>query len=216
MAGRRPKSTRQKQKEGNPGKPVGAVNKTTRAVKEVFAQVFNELQEDPEKDYHLSQWAKKNSTEFYKLSSKLIPLSIGGDVDNPLVVAANISKEQIVLYGDIEDITLVDDMEEITIIINTPELFMHINNMKISNYLLKFTDYTNLGRDFSNSTGKLTETGVLISKDYLNFIYPYPNPRDFDTRGYFNEFLRPSKCIKIEKSDTTNINIRQFCPELFI
>ncbi len=129
----------------------------------------------------------------------------------------NISKENISLDGELEDITLVDDMEEITIIINTPELFMHINNnyKDIPNYLLKFTDYTDLGRDFSNSTGKLTDKGVLISKDYLNFIYPYPNPRDYDIRGYFNKFLRPSKCVKIEKSNTTNINNREMCPELF-
>ena len=138
---------------------------------------------------------------------------IKGDID-----IMNIPKENILLYGDIEDIKLVDDMEEITIIINTPELFMHINNMnkETNNYLLKFTDSSNLGREFSNSTSKLTENCVLITKDYLNFIYPYPNPRDYDTRGYFSNFLRPSKCVKIEKSDTTNINSRELCPQLFI
>jgi hypothetical protein len=116
-----------------------------------------------------------------------------------------------------ENIIYSDDKEQ-SILIDKAELFMHINNnyKDIPNYLLKFTDYTNLGRDFSNSIGKLTENGVLISKDYLNFIYPYPNSRDYDIRGYFNQFLRPSKCIKIEKSNTTNINNREMCPQLFI
>lgn len=84
-------------KEGNPGKPVGAVNKTTRKVKEVFAQVFNELQEDPEQEYHLSKWAKKNSTEFYKLSSKLIPIQLGGDPENPIGISSldNLTFEQL-------------------------------------------------------------------------------------------------------------------------
>ena len=75
-------------KEGNPGKPKGAVNKTTKAVKEVFAEVFNQLQEDPEQEYHLTKWAKKNTTEFYKLSSKLIPIALGGDPDNPIGVSS--------------------------------------------------------------------------------------------------------------------------------
>jgi hypothetical protein len=129
-----------------------------------------------------------------------------------------------IMNGDIditkipkENIIYSDDKEQ-SILIDNAELFMHINNnyKDIPNYLLKFTDYTDLGRDFSNSTGKLTEKGVLISKDYLNFIYPYPNHRDYDTRGYFNQFLRPSKCVKIEKSNTTNINNREMCPQLFI
>jgi hypothetical protein len=72
--------------EGNPGKPKGAVNKTTRIVKEVFADVFSDLQKDDTKDYHLKNWAEKNPTEFYKLSSKLIPIQLAGDSDNPIAV----------------------------------------------------------------------------------------------------------------------------------
>lgn len=70
-------------KKGNPGKPKGAVNKTTKLVKEVFADVFNDLQKD--KVANLKAWAKKNPTEFYKLSSKLIPLQLSGDPDNPIL-----------------------------------------------------------------------------------------------------------------------------------
>jgi hypothetical protein len=72
-------------KEGNKGKPVGAVNKTTRIVKEVFAQVFSDLQDDPKAN--LKVWAKDNPTEFYKLSSKLLPIQIAGDAENPLMIS---------------------------------------------------------------------------------------------------------------------------------
>lgn len=69
-------------KEGNPGKPKGAVNKTTKIVKDVFADVFTKLQSDPKAK--LLVWAKANPTEFYKLSSKLIPIQLGNDPENPL------------------------------------------------------------------------------------------------------------------------------------
>jgi hypothetical protein len=68
--------------KGNPGKPKGAVSKTTKLVKEVFAEVFTELQSDP--TAKLSAWGKQNPTEFYKLASKLIPIQIAGDPENPL------------------------------------------------------------------------------------------------------------------------------------
>lgn len=68
--------------KGNPGKPKGAVSKTTRLVKDVVAEVFNELQDDPK--VKLKAWAKENPTEFYKLSSKLIPIQLGNDPDNPI------------------------------------------------------------------------------------------------------------------------------------
>lgn len=69
-------------KKGNPGKPKGAVNKSTRIVKEVFANVFSKLQKDPKAN--LTKWARANPTEFYKLAAKLIPLQLGNDPDNPL------------------------------------------------------------------------------------------------------------------------------------
>lgn len=69
---------------GNPGKPKGAVNKSTRVVKEVFADVFSDLQED--KKANLKEWAKENPTEFYKLASKLIPVQLTGDAENPVTL----------------------------------------------------------------------------------------------------------------------------------
>lgn len=70
--------------QGNTGRPKGATNKTTRTVKEVFAKVFDELQDDPKAN--LKVWAKNNKTEFYKLSSKLLPIQLAGDPENPIPV----------------------------------------------------------------------------------------------------------------------------------
>lgn len=67
--------------KGNPGKPKGAVNKTTKLVKEVFAEAFAVLQED--EVVKLAVWGKENPTEFYKLASKLIPTQMD--------IAANIN-----------------------------------------------------------------------------------------------------------------------------
>ena len=76
-------STRFKKGEAT-GRPKGAVNKTTRAVKEVFATVFSNLQEDPK--YNLEKWAKGNITEFYKLATKLIPTEIDGNFREPIKI----------------------------------------------------------------------------------------------------------------------------------
>jgi hypothetical protein len=64
--------------KGNKGKPKGATNKITKSVKEAFEIAFSELQED--KEAKLSNWAKENPTEFYKLAAKLIPTSVSADL----------------------------------------------------------------------------------------------------------------------------------------
>lgn len=66
------------------GRPKGATNKTTRAVKEVFATVFSDLQEDPK--HSLEKWAKENITEFYKLATKLIPTEIDSNFLGPTTI----------------------------------------------------------------------------------------------------------------------------------
>lgn len=68
--------------KGNPGRQTGTPNKTTKLVKEVFAEVFTKLQSD--KSANLWAWGKENPTEFYKLASKLIPaqVSIAGDFNH--------------------------------------------------------------------------------------------------------------------------------------
>jgi len=68
--------------KGNPGKPLGAKNKSTKLVKDTFAEVFTMLQYDEQAN--LKTWGSKNPTEFYKLASKLIPIQVSGDPENPL------------------------------------------------------------------------------------------------------------------------------------
>lgn len=61
-------------KKGNPGKPAGAINKNTKLIKDVFADVFYALQEDPKAN--LQTWAKANPEAFYKLGIRLVPTQI--------------------------------------------------------------------------------------------------------------------------------------------
>lgn len=60
--------------KGNKGKPKGATNKLTRTVKEVFTNVFEKMQGDP--NVKLETWGKENPTEFYRLCAKLIPAAV--------------------------------------------------------------------------------------------------------------------------------------------
>lgn len=60
------------------GSRAGKPNKFTKTVKEAFEIAFNELQGD--KDANLVSWAKNNTTDFYKLASKLIPTSVNADI----------------------------------------------------------------------------------------------------------------------------------------
>ena len=53
------------------GRKAGTPNKITATVRETFEHAFRILQES--KTANLTSWAEKNPTEFYKLSSKLIP-----------------------------------------------------------------------------------------------------------------------------------------------
>lgn len=66
---------------GNPkGRAPGTQNRITKAVKTVFEEVFTDLQGDPQAN--LTAWAKKNTTDFYKLASKLIPQKLEAEVND--------------------------------------------------------------------------------------------------------------------------------------
>lgn len=65
-------------KKGNSGRPKGSVNTVTKTVRETFAAVFNDLQDDPK--YNLKAFAKSNPKEFYQMTTKLIPTEITGTV----------------------------------------------------------------------------------------------------------------------------------------
>lgn len=66
------------------GRVAGTPNKIPKQVKDVFFDTFNQLQQDPKAN--LTKWAKENKTEFYKLSSKLLPIQLAGDPENPLAL----------------------------------------------------------------------------------------------------------------------------------
>lgn len=71
-------------KKGDPkpagsGRKEGTQNAITRTVKETVLAVFNKLQEDPVAN--LESWAKTEPTEFYKISSKLIPTEVSAKID---------------------------------------------------------------------------------------------------------------------------------------
>ncbi len=64
------------------GRPKGTPNKVTKSVREHFATAFDLLQDDD--TVNLTAWGKANPTEFYRLASKLIPLQVANDPDNPM------------------------------------------------------------------------------------------------------------------------------------
>jgi hypothetical protein len=61
------------------GRAKGTPNKVTASVKEVFCNVFTELQADETNDCSLKKWAQKNPTEFYRIIAKLIPFDVTTD-----------------------------------------------------------------------------------------------------------------------------------------
>lgn len=61
------------------GRKAGTQNKLTVTVKQAFEDAFKTLQADPK--VKLVKWGKENPTEFYKLSSKLIPAEITANIN---------------------------------------------------------------------------------------------------------------------------------------
>ncbi len=56
------------------GRQKGQTNNLTKSVKEAFEIAFGELQADPKNN--LVKWGSENTTEFYKLAAKLIPIQM--------------------------------------------------------------------------------------------------------------------------------------------
>ena len=65
---------RQKGTPKTGGRVAGTPNRITASIRQAFQDTFDRLQNDDEAS--LDAWAKKNLTEFYKLTSKLIPLDV--------------------------------------------------------------------------------------------------------------------------------------------
>jgi hypothetical protein len=83
-----------------PGRPKGLPNKTTIAVKEALQQAFQGIGGVPA----LTEWARENQGEFYKLYSKLLPTEVRADVNVSVTLEALISqsyREDIRISSDI-------------------------------------------------------------------------------------------------------------------
>lgn len=78
------------------GRAKGTPNKTTKAAKEVIAEAFDRIGGTAA----LVEWAKLNGDNrkaFYTIIwPKIIPLTVGGDADNPLTII----ERRIVKAGD--------------------------------------------------------------------------------------------------------------------
>ena len=68
------------------GRQKGTPNKSSAAIREAMLAVFEALQARAGGDNaHFLQWAQGNSTDFYKLTSKLLPLQVTGEDGGPVV-----------------------------------------------------------------------------------------------------------------------------------
>ena len=64
------------------GRKKGSINRITRSIKEVITDAFHEMQLKP--GVNMLEWGERNPTEFYRLASKLIPLQLANDPENPM------------------------------------------------------------------------------------------------------------------------------------
>lgn len=80
-------------KEKTGGRQKGTPNKLTSSFKELVQQTFQKLEEEP--GGGMLEWAKANKTEFYKISSKLIPqdLAVKADVTQVAIEKTIITKK---------------------------------------------------------------------------------------------------------------------------
>jgi hypothetical protein len=72
------------------GRPIGAIGKLNKTVKETVLNTFNELQKD--KSHNLEAFAKKHPKEFYLIASKLIPTEMIGTTET--IIRVTIPEER--------------------------------------------------------------------------------------------------------------------------
>ena len=63
------------------GRQKGSLNKITQemqTVREVVLAAFHTMQEDPENN--IIEWGKRETTEFYRIASKLLPNEVVAEV----------------------------------------------------------------------------------------------------------------------------------------
>ena len=97
------------------GRKKGTPNKITKSVREGYEKVFHALQRDENAKHTLFNWAQNNTTEFYKLASKLIPLQVQGEMDHSLkALDVNIKLEPGEAYKRmIEDESIIEVEAEV-------------------------------------------------------------------------------------------------------
>lgn len=85
--GKKPRNTAGLRRGG--GRPKGAVNKTTKAVKEALVEAFDELGGVPA----LVKWGQKNPTGFYQLWGKLMPIQaeVSGADGGPIITTITLT-----------------------------------------------------------------------------------------------------------------------------
>lgn len=70
--------------KGNPGKPKGAVNKTTKELKEM---ILGALDQSGGVEYLVERANDpRTASAFLSLIGKVLPMTVVGDKDNPLVI----------------------------------------------------------------------------------------------------------------------------------
>jgi hypothetical protein len=89
-------SVRPKPPNAGKGRKKGSLNKTTKSVKEALTLAFEQRGGVPA----LIAWAKQNETEFYRLWSKLIPVQVAGDPDQPITHAVAVTHKVLDPSGD--------------------------------------------------------------------------------------------------------------------
>lgn len=64
------------------GRKKGTQNKFTKSFKDAVLEAFGRLGGVD----HLSEWAQRNQSDFYRLAGRLIPTEVQGDPEKPISV----------------------------------------------------------------------------------------------------------------------------------
>jgi hypothetical protein len=68
------------------GRVAGTPNKTTVAIREAMLSVFADMQATTgQENGHFLNWALGNSTDFYKMTTRLLPLQVTGENGGPVI-----------------------------------------------------------------------------------------------------------------------------------
>jgi len=67
------------------GRKAGTPNAVTTSFKRALEAAYKALQDESGSEHgDLIAWARENKTEFYRIKSKLLPIQVEGNPDNPI------------------------------------------------------------------------------------------------------------------------------------